>query len=397
MVYAFVFAVASPVAERYAALTGLSANLGGALVGTYTFAGVLALALQLLLLTRFGLRVSYVVFAGAMCAGQLMYAFALPARSPALLFVGRAVSGIGAGPLMFVFASAALFSGEERVNATKTLTLVYQVGYAVALLVAGFLELVLGVPRTPEEANSVNAATVPGFLGAACAGALAIGGLLLMPGQTRHGPREPPRAPNEPHGARRGEHGPLLSRAAATGPRAGIVVFNLFCCACLLYTEGVRQVSIYRTALAQWGWALPEISLFGALVFVLIGLSIALFKPLIGPRQQWAALLGSGLSQLAFAPWGAGGWVSVAYLVAAVVYGTCTSAAYSRASARVTAEALKAGPWKNALLAAEVGAGLLGMALGTLVSTLGETPQPWPVLSGSGGVLLCAVLAGLGF
>lgn len=396
MVFCFIFAVASPVAERYATLTGLSPELGGALVGTYTLAATLSLPLQLLLLTRFGLRVAFVSFASAMCVGQLMYAFALPARSPALLFVGRAISGVGGGTLLFVFASSTFFDGEERVEAVKMLTLVYQVGYSIALLTAGFLELVRGTPSTPAEADSVNAVTVPGFLGGACAAALAIGGLVLMPGPKQHHSHTQPYARSYTHSLDE-THTALLGHAPPEGPRAGVIVFNLFCCLCILFTEGVRQVSLFRVALTQWDWSLPEITLFGGIVFVLVALSILLFKALIGPRLQWAALVGSGLSQLVFAPWGASGSISIAYLVAAIVYGTCTSAAYSRASARVTVEALKAGHWKNALLAVEVGAGLLGLVLGTLVSTLGSGPQLWPFLVGSALILVCGLLAGLGF
>lgn len=370
----FEFQLVVPTAESYVTKLGVDQRYSGLLIGMNQFGTAILQLPILVLLAVVPIKKALLLLIVLMAVGNLLYSFALPVDSVAMLFVGRLLCSTTSG-LQIGNSIIDMELDDPKVEyiATKFIAFVYQLGAVVAYILASFFLLV--VTQSFASGTIVNAATICGYVSFGLCVCLLLAMVVLLPNKKL---RKTASAPN-----------------TGSPVRALIGIVFIFL---INVMEVLRQVTLFQLYNRRWKYnGLKEfaaMSLLASFIFVGILLTFPfdrLFNPT--PTGILPAFVGCLLSYLLLIPYATNTTASILLQVfGGISFGFFIRSAFAYANFLVLRH-IKMSKYPHLLLALNSMAMSCGIALGATCATLFElSPMPHVILLGLMTVLTPLIL-----
>ena len=363
----FQFQLVVPTAGVFVENLNVSARLSGLLIGVNQF-GTALLQLPLLALFWFvPIKWSLIFLLFLMVIGNLMYALALPARSVAMLFIGRllcsSTSGLQVGNSII---DMELDDPKLEFTASLYIALVYQLGAVVAYILSAFLNMV--VTSSFEPGIQVNSANICGYVAFGVSIIFLSWMTCVLSSRARLNKNT---SDKNDKSVKSPKSGDAVESSALTAFIGIAFIFMLD------VMEVLRQVSLFELFKKRWknsGGAIDNISsmtLFASFIFVGILASFPLdflFKPT--PRQIFPAFVGTILSYLLVFPYETDVTASVLLqLFGGILFGFFVRSSFAFSNYLVI-DYVKKSRYRRLLLAVNSIAMSCGVAIGGTIATL---------------------------
>ena len=339
----FQFQLIVPTADLYLSSLGVDATLSGLLIGLNQYGAAVLQVPVFAALRLLPFRSTLLALYACMILGNLLYAFALPTGSVAMLLIGRLLTASTSGLQISNTILDAELSGAAKYRAAVLAGGTYQAAAVVAYVSAAFVLLV-----TPEGAW-VNAYSLPGYVSTVLCLVVFAYVLLRVPKSLSV---------------------PVAPEARTEEARSiGAFVLGLFYLFLLNYLEVVRQVTVFGLWRDRWQEdttmdTLPAVSLFAGLLFLLM---ICTFPFDVGSVRLSFVL--AATSYLAVFPYDVDATAGILLQVlGGVLFGWNVRAAFGFANS-LALRYVRRSAHRRALIMTTSIAMNLGVAVGSTVST----------------------------
>jgi hypothetical protein len=340
---AFCYFVTIPTSALYINHFLNDTRTSGLLIATFEYSAGVLQPLQTLVLAAtgkedswLGLNVVYIIMCLLSSIGCILYTLALPLNSLAVVFVGRAFSGVSAGNQLFstqISRTTIDYKKTHQIDetqeqekaqehlmfaqATRYEILAYKVGGSTALVVAA----IFGTFMTKRFDVDVNVATAPTIVAAVIPLLLIVAALVYFRNTIVGAGGSRGLSKKAPGKADTVEHS-LVEKAGHSSGSAVDAWIGIVGVLLTSTNEGLRHVTSFELSHIRWGWDLQYASLFASAMFFLPAFLLPFDHPWYKAAGPMPSSILYALFILLAAPWmWDATFGSIMFTIASLFYG----------------------------------------------------------------------------